>query len=409
MIFNNATEKNMKKTLKAVALCISVAFSATVMLSGCDFGEKALPKPTFTGVAELTGSTLLTKNGVNCDEFTSDRSLTLAAGESAAASNLDFSASDHYAVNAYLQSPASLEAPIEFGIAQIVKSETEYETVRVAIDFKGLKVKLLACVEGSERVLLEKEIKAESFDDSVAVTVQYNKGIASAWIGDLCLLGEGFSLSGEGETSPYIDFTSDSAATLKFIKLYGNARVKVFNTSDLYEGAENLVDKASWSMSSTNRITFGKGYVKNDGQAFMATLNGLGLKNGEDWYMSFTLKTERAKQQWYGLRLYFSSVNGARDLSLFSLDYALNFDGGANSSPAGYRYSRPTGEDEKIEICRQAGKYYVWLNGEHIISAFDPYPDGSGNVTDMFGFHFEYGTETVSDIFICRANPIEIF
>ena len=398
----------MKKGIKSIAAAVAAVLICLTFFSGCSvFGNSGKTKPSLTTIKEMSGDANIYKNGAVCEEYVKKGIVELSKGDTACYRNFDFNGVDYTVFTPYVS--LSGNGVFGIGIAKLTDAEGNSETVRAVFDTADKIVRIVAYSEAGSRVLLEKKYKGLSFDESVSLTAEYNKGVVSVWANDIYLFGKECDLRTEsGTPSAYSDFYSEcDGVSFKFIKIYGKIAVTVFDPYALAEGAENLAAHASWSVGTAKGRELSSCYIKNSGGAFMATLNGLGLQNGEDFYLSYTLKTEKARKPWYGLRIYFTAKNGERNLSLFSLDYGIAFYGGEEGSGE-YRYSRPDNEPEKFVIVRKDGLYYVWLNGEPALSGYKPYEDTS-SVTDMFGFHFEFGKEEVSDIFICRPADIEIF
>lgn len=398
----------MKNGIKSIAAAVATVLICLTFFSGCSvFGNSGKAKPSLTTIKEMSADAKIYKNGAVCEEYAQKGIVELSKGDTACYRNFDFSGVDYTVLAPYVS--LSGNGVFGIGIAKLTDAKGNSETVRAVFDTAGKIVRIVAYSEAGSRVLLEKKYKGISFDESVSLTAEYNKGVVSVWANDIYLFGKECDLRTEGGTpSAYSDFYSEcDGVSFKFIKIYGKIAVTVFDPYAFAEGAENLAAHASWSVGTAKGRELSSCYIKNSGGAFMATLNGVGLQNGEDFYLSYTLKTEKARKPWYGLRLYFTAKNGERNLSLFSLDYGIAFYGGEEGSGE-YRYSRPDNEPEKFVIVRKAGAYYVWLNGKPVLSGFRPYKDTS-SVTDMFGFHFEFGKEEVSDIFICRPADIEIF
>ena len=398
----------MKNGVKSIAAAVTTVLICLTFFSGCSvFGNSGKTKPSLTTIKEMSGDAKIYKNGAVCEEYAQKGIVELSKGDTASYRNFDFNGVDYTVLAPYVS--LSGNGVFGIGIAKLTDAEGNSETVRAVFDTAGKIAQIVAYSESGSRVLLEKEYKGLSFEEPVSLTAEYNKGVISVWANDTYMFGKEYDLGTEsGTPSAYADFYSEcDGVSFKFIKIYGKIAIMVFDPYEFAEGAENLAAHASWSVGTAKGRELSSCYIKNSGGAFMATLNGVGLKNGEDFYLSYTLKTEKAKKEWYGMRIYLSSKNGERDLAFFSLDYGVYFSGGDKSSEA-YRYSRPDNEPEKFVIVRKDGLYYVWLNGEPALSGYKPYEDTS-SVTDMFGFHFEFGKEEVSDIFICRPADIEIF
>lgn len=398
----------MKNGIKSIAAAVAAVLICLTFFSGCSvFGTSGKAKPSLTTIKEMSADAKIYKNGAICEEYAQKGIVELSKGDTASYRNFDFSGVNYSVFTPYVT--LSGNGVFGIGIAKLTDAEGNSETVRAVFDTAGKIARIIAYSESGSRVLLEKEYKGLSFEEPVSLIAEYNKGVISVWANDTYLFGKEYDLGTEsGTPSAYSDFYSEcDGVSFKFIKIYGKIAVTVFNPYDFAEGAENLAAHASWSVGTAKGRELSSCYIKNSGSAFMATLKGVGLKNGEDFYLSYTLKTEKAKKEWYGMRLYLTAKNGERDLSLFSLDYGIAFYGGEEGSGS-YRYSRPDNEPEKFVIVRKAGAYYVWLNGKSVLSGVRPYKDTS-SVTDMFGFHFEFGKEEVSDIFICRPADIDIY